>query len=418
MQQSLLTERTHLFCPCIKVAVLVDIEGPVDLGMLDAAIGQAVAANEIVCSTIGLNLDGKACYRPTGKPLYSLSLSAEPWEVLVASAHRRPSNLEEGPLLECFAQQLDAALQLVLVAHHLAGDGLSMAFLMQDIMRSLAGEPVVFKPLKLLCPSTIGDSRSLNPVMRFVLERQNSSWRKTGKAFTYSDYNRMVQAYWENRRIFIAHRRMEGESFAKLLQFAKKGNITLNSVLCTAMFKVKGGKVKLGLAVSVRPEGEQAMGNFASGISVQYRYNSSKDLALNAQAVQKRIRTKTQSNDARLFLLRFLQAIDPTLIDAAYFAAYDGYDHPIARRMQAMFGYEGSPAQIGISNLLRLPIQELYGDYRLARFSFIPPLVPNNASIMGVATLGSAMELSLIGSSEDTQTVLDRMVQELENLVE
>lgn len=160
------------------------------------------------------------------------------------------------------------------------------------------------------------------------------------------------------------------------------------------------------------------MGNFASGISVQYRYNSSKDLALNAQAVQKRIRRKTQSNDARLFLLRFLQAIDPTLIDAAYFAAYDGYDHPIARRMQAMFGYEGSPAQIGISNLLRLPIQELYGDYRLARFSFIPPLVPNNASIMGVATLGSAMELSLIGSSEDTQTVLDRMVQELENLVE
>ncbi|MPM11686.1 hypothetical protein SDC9_58036 [bioreactor metagenome] len=418
MQQSLLTERTHLFCPCIKVAVLVDIEGPVDLAMLDAAIGQAVAANEIVCSTIGLDLDGKACYRPTGKPLYSLSLSAEPWEVLVASAHRRPSNLEEGPLLECFAQQLDAALQLVLVAHHLAGDGLSMAFLMQDIMRSLAGEPVVFKPLKLLCPSTIGDSSSLNPVMRFVLERQNSSWRKTGKAFTYSDYNRMVQAYWENRRIFIAHRRMEGESFAKLLQFAKKGNITLNSVLCTAMFKVKGGKVMLGLAVSVRPEGEQAMGNFASGISVQYRYNSSKDLALNAQAVQKRIRKKTQSDDSRLFLLRFLQAIDQTLIDAAYFAAYDEYDNPIARRMQAMFGYEGSPAQIGISNLLRLPIQELYGDYRLARFSFIPPLVPNNASIMGVATLGSAMELSLIGSSEDTQTVLDRMVQELENLVE
>lgn len=417
MQQSLLTERTHLFCPCIKVAVVVDIKGPVDLAMLDAAIGQAVAANEIVCSTIGLDLDGKACYRPTGKPLYSLSLSVEPWEVLVASAHRRPSNLEEGPLLECFAQQLDAALQLVLVAHHLAGDGLSMAFLMQDIMRSLAGEPVVFKPLKLLCPSTIGDSRSLNPVMRFVLERQNSSWRKTGKAFTYSDYNQMVQAYWENRRIFIAHHRMEGESFAKLLHFAKKGNITLNSILSTSMIKVKGGKVKLGLAVSVRPEGEQAMGNFASGISVHYQYNSSKDFAENAQAVQKRIRKKTQSNDARLFLLRFLQSIDQTLIDAAYFAAYDGYDHPIARRMQAMFGYEGSPSQIGISNVLRLPIQELYGDYRLARFCFIPPLVPNNASIMGAATLGSAMELTLIGSSEDTQAALHRMVQELKNLV-
>lgn len=68
--------------------------------------------------------------------------------------------------------------------------------------------------------------------------------------------------------------------------------------------------------------------------------------------------------------------------------------------------------------MLRLPIQEVYGDHRLARFCFIPPLVPDNASIMGVATLGSAMELTLIGSSEDPQAALDRMVQELENLVE
>ncbi len=417
MQQTLLTERTHLFCPCIKVAVVVDIEGPVDLVRLHAAIEQAVAANEIVCSTIGLDPTGKACYRPTGKPLYTLSVSEEPWETLVASVHRRPSNLEEGPLLECFAKQLDSVLQLVLVAHHLAGDGLSMMFLVQDIMLSLAGKPVVFKPLTLLSPSSIGGSRSLNPVMRFLLERQNRSWRKTGKVFACSDYRRMVQAYWENRQMHIAHRRMEGESFAKLLQFAKKGNITLNSVLCTAMFKVQGGKMKLGLAVSVRPEGDQVMGNFASGISVHYQYNTSKDFALNTRAVQKRIRKKTDSDASRLFLLRFLQAIDQTLIDAAYFAAYDGYNHPIARRMQAMFGFKGIPVQVGISNLLRLPIQERYGAYRLKSVCFVPPLVPNNACIMGVATLGSAMELSLVGSTEDSKAVLDRMVQELEDLV-
>ncbi|NBK25346.1 MAG: hypothetical protein EOM68_25405, partial [Spirochaetia bacterium] len=123
MRTTLLTERTHLFCPCIKVAVVVDIEGSVDLARLDAAIRQAVAANEIVCSTIGLDPDGKAYYRPTGDSLYTLTVSEEPWEVLVASAHRRPSNLEEGPLLECFVKQSNLALQLVLVAHHLAGDG-------------------------------------------------------------------------------------------------------------------------------------------------------------------------------------------------------------------------------------------------------------------------------------------------------
>ncbi len=414
MQQSLLTERTHLFCPCIKVAVVVDIEGPVDLAMLDAAIGQAVAANEIVCSTIGLDPTGKACYRPTGKPLYTLTVSEEPWEALVASIHRKPSNLEEGPLLECFVKQLDSALQLVLVAHHLAGDGLSLSYFVQDVLRSLNNEELPFKALSQLSPKAIGDG--LNPVMHFLLERQNRSWRKTGKVFAFSDYQRMVHAYWENRQIHIAHCRMKDESFAKLLQFAKTRDITINSVLCTAMFKAKGEKMKLGLAVSVRPEGNHGMGNFASGISVHYQYNTSKDFVLNAQAVQKRIRKKTQSNDARLFLLRFLQAINQTLIDAAYFAAYDGYDHPIARRMQAMFGYQGSPAQVGISNLLRLPIQEIYGDYRLARFCFIPPLVPNNACILGVASLGSAMELSLVGQGQGTQALLDRIEQELEKL--
>ena len=421
MQTPLLTERTHLFCPSIKVAVVVNIEGAVSFAMLESAIRQAVAANEILCSTIGLDSDGTAYYRPTEKPLYTLSRSDEMWETLVATAHRKPCNLEEGPLLDCFVVQTEPDLQLLLVAHHLVGDGLSMALFVQDIMKALAGSPLVFKPLSLLSSDSVGDSRNLNPVMRFLLDRQNRSWRKTGKAFSYADYQRMVHSYWTDRGIHIASQNMHGETLEKLLHFAKAHKLTLNSIISTAMFKVKGEKAKLGIAASVRPEGYQGMGNYASGISVQYSYKSSKDFTENAQTIQRLIQKKTHSDDAKYFLLRFLQALDPTLIDAAYFAAYDGYDNPIAKRMQSMFGYHGKPTQIGLSNLMVLPIGAQYGPYRLSRFCFIPPLVPNNDTIVGVATLGMSMELSLIGSQRvslnETQTTLERVVHELMDLV-
>lgn len=418
MQTTLLTERTHLFSPSIKVAVVVDIEAAVSLEQLEAAIREAVAANEILCSTIGLDQEGNACYRRVGKPLYTLCLSQEKWEDLVGRQQSIACNLEEGPLLDCFVTRQEPDMQLLLVAHHLAGDGLSMALLVQDIMQALAGKSVAFKPLSVSAPSSIGDAGRLPPLMRFLLDRQNRSWRKTGKVFLFPDYQRMVHSYWKDRHIQITHQSVQAETLAGLLRFAKEENLTLNSIITSALFKVKEKREKLGLAVSVRPKECKAMGNFASGISLQYRYNDKKDFAWNAQTIQKLIQKKTSSDDAKFFLLRFLQGIDPTLIDATYFAAYDGYRNSIAKRMQRMFGYEGKPSQIGLSNLMQLPIEEQYGAYRLLRFCFVPPLVPNNASILGVATLGSCMELSLIGeSSGDNQTVLQRIVQELNALV-
>lgn len=237
----------------------MNIEGAVSLALLESAIKQTAAANEIPCSTIGLDPDGNTYYRPSKKPLYTLHLSEEPWETSAARQQSIPSNLEEGSLLDCFVVKMEPDVQLLLVAHHLAGDGLSMALL--------------------------------------------------------------VPSYWTNRGIRIAHQCVEGE------------------------------KAKPGIAVSVRPEGCKEMGYYAPGISVRYQYNKHKDFSENAQAIQK----KTHSDDVKYFLLRLLQGIDSTLIGAAYFAAYDGYDNLIAKRMQSMFGYHGKPAQIGLSNLMQLP---------------------------------------------------------------
>ncbi len=414
--QTLLTERTHLFSPCIKVSVVIDIEGPLDHPKLEEAIIQAVKANEILSCVIDLDSDGNAGYRPTGKPLYALTLSQEPWDVLVSAAHRRPSNLEKGPLLECFAKQQEHGFLLTLIAHHLAGDGLSLTYLVQDILRSLNGECPACKPLRLLDPAMVGDANMLHPVMHFLLERQNRSWRKAAKVFTYADYQRLVESYWTDRQLHVASLQVQEQTLAKLQAYAKSRELTINTLLTTALLKVKTERTKVGLALSVRPAGYEAMGNFASGISIHYRYAALKSFEENARLVQKLIQGKSSNDDSKYFLLRFLQAIDPTLIDAAYFSAYDGYDHPLAKRMQSMFGYQGRPAQIGISNLGRLSIQEQYGQYRLMHFRFIPPLVPNNACIMGAATLGSCMELSLVGSEQTDLPLLEQIVQVLEDI--
>jgi NRPS condensation-like uncharacterized protein len=60
-----------------------------------------------------------------------------------------------------------------------------------------------------------------------------------------------------------------------------------------------------------------------------------------------------------------------------------------------LMGYAGGQArELGITNLTRLDIPNVYGEYELRNVIFIPPVVSYAKHIIGVATMGDGMTIS------------------------
>lgn len=93
----------------------------------------------------------------------------------------------------------------------------------------------------------------------------------------------------------------------------------------------------------------------------------------------------------------------PSLVDAAYFSGYAGYENKAAGMVRDMFGYHGNPKGISVTNLGKLPIPSVYGAYQLKEFIFAPPLVPNAKRLFGAATLGEegVLNLTMTAGKED-----------------
>jgi hypothetical protein len=174
------------------------------------------------------------------------------------------------------------------------------------------------------------------------------------------------------------------------------------------------------MAASIREPGFTGMGNYATGISVKYQYNEKLSFINNAKNIQKKIYTKLEDPSKKYFLLQFMSHIEPTLIDAVYFNACGDYENKIARTFSKMFGYMGNPKGISITNLTKLPMETKYGVYEIKDFVFVPPLVLNAKRIIGVATMGRKMVLSLHirddKKAEEHREFFHKAVEYLKNL--
>ena len=78
----------------------------------------------------------------------------------------------------------------------------------------------------------------------------------------------------------------------------------------------------------------------------------------------------------KYFLLRFMGELRPSLVDAAYFSGYAGYENKAAGMVRDMFGYHGNPKGISVTNLGKLPIPSVYALTGLRNSSLRRPLFP------------------------------------------
>lgn len=389
------SERADLFDPNIYITFYVKVTGNPKTDALVRAVKEAFLANEATMSKVVLGEDGPARYERMEESGCRVSVTEKDWKTIVIENEKKEFRIDEGELLRVFVISSHQEKELLIIAHHLAGDGKSISYFLEDTMRALAGEKLEFKPLNLIKDDSFPENSKLPFFYRLYAKGFNRKWNKNGCNFNWDAYKEIHKTYWTYRSSNIIYRNFSPQEVDALRKKSKRAGVSVNSYIAAAFLGANPDNGCIGMPVDIRKDHNRSMSNQASGISVDYHYSPKLSFEENAKIVHKKVHRKLDRPVMRWFILRFLPLFEPSLLDSVLFAAYDLYQNRTSLKLAKILGYKGEKTrELGITNLGILDIPHIYGDYGLKDLLFIPPVVSYAKHIIGVVTMADGMRVS------------------------
>jgi NRPS condensation-like uncharacterized protein len=401
MDYRLLTERIHYYAPAINIVLAFTVGGNPNIEELKTAIRKGVDKHDIFRSRVVLNEEGEGYYEPIGETVVRIELlesyEEEDWKKLIYEQERIAFDFVHGELVRFFILRKADGIQLIIIAHHLCGDGLAVTYLLRDIMAALGNPGLATQrmPIRICTDKDIPKAAALRPHVRLLVRWGNKQWNKTKRVFRYEEFLSMFRHYWENHQTAVEDFIISGDTLIRLQEVCRNNKITMNTAIAAAFLLAIQTETESGYAVSVRPEGYEGMGNFASGVSIEHHPLKDASFWKNATAIQMQLHKKIKNVKKKYFVLEFMSKVEPTIMDSIYFNTYANYQDKIAESFGNMFRYNGNPRGMGITNLTRLGIPSTYGSYQIEDLRFVAPIVPNAKRIIGVVTLENTMAITM-----------------------
>ena len=386
----IVTERSNLFEPNVYITVCVEMAGKVCPHKLSAAVKQAFEANEATMSKIVLD-HGFAYYEKMSASNCKIEVKCENenWIEIVKQNEKIPFAIDKGELVRTFIIPSEDETQIIIMAHHLVGDGKSIIYFVKDIMNALSDIPLIYKPFTLLERNL--PQKGLPVIAKLYARYCKHKW--DNHFFTWQDFYDLHGKYWEKVSSDIRWETLSARETQRIKDDAKQIGCSVNSYIVTLFLQKYPNLCKVGIPVSIRQDKNEAMSNLTSGISIHYKYDAEKTFAQNALQVHKRISRKLKRY--KVFVLQFLGRLPVTLIDAVLFNTYNFCCERLAEKTAKVLGYSGKyKKDLGISNLTVIDIPVSYGNYEIKNIIFVPPAVSYSNNIVGVSTVNGRMTIS------------------------
>lgn len=383
------SERPNLFEPNDYISMVVTLSGTISQEEMEQAVRKAYANNEATSSKIVLEADGSAYYESleeSGCKVFFDSRNC--WEILKEN-EKCPFDLKNGELIRAFIIEEEQGMTMLLMAHHLAGDGMSMLYFIEDILLALNGKELTYKPMILLNREYLRKKARLPFAITLFVKKANRSWKKQGKIFTWEDYEAIHHTYWESHSSEIM---VQSYNLNELKKDCPKG-VTLNSYLIAILLRKFPESRAIGIPVSVR-DGNYSMSNQTSGVAVKHRYNTRFSLVENTVQIQKKIKRQLGNKNIKYFVLLLMEQLAPTLIDAVLMHTHSYYQNALVEKMSEILGYTGENGRdLGITNLMKVQFSGKYQKFQITDILFIPPKVSYTKQVVGIVTFGEMLHI-------------------------
>jgi len=394
MKNYIYSERVDLFEPNIYIEFLVPITGYPSTDQLIFAVKKAFAANEATMSKIVLE-NGVAFYERVPESGCKVTVTKEDWKAIIRANEKIPFSIDKGEMMRVFIRSNDEECFLFIMAHHLVGDGKSITYFIEDIMKVLSGQKLTDKPLHLITKDSFPKKSGLPLWVKIYVNFFNQKWKKAGRDFSWEDYYRIHNAYWKERSSVNIYEHFSTEMVNKIHTHAKETGVSFNSFLATAFLEANRNCHTLGMAVDARIDGNRCMSNQATGISVDMIYSDKVSFDENARRLHQNIYKKLNRPVMKYFVLQFMPLFIPTLVDSVLLHTYGLYQNKTTEKLAGVMGYtKGKTRELGITNLTKLDIPNIYGSYGIQNVQFIPPVVSYARHIVGVATMEDGMTIT------------------------
>lgn len=258
-----------------------------------------------------------------------------------------------------------------------------------DIMAALSGAHVSQRPIALCKPDKLSGSLPIS--VQLNTRMMNLRWQFAKRAFDFRDLKRLSDMYPVRDAILLR----------RSVNCVGPTVPDVCALSAAALMSVPGGA---DYGVVVVHGGDVArMGDYSSELVIGRKYDDARDVDANAAALREELDLLCADPGTLNYNAKYLHALAPTLIDAAYFAAYDEYGDPIARRLSQMRGLSGRARRVELHSPSCALLNSDFDGYRVDDCTLIPPLSPGARRSVGVARLGNRVTLTLRASGSENQ---------------
>lgn len=413
MKERIEKERIHLFSPYAVMITHVEMVGVVFEEKLREAVKNAVRKNEILNARVVIEEDGSAYYETQKfdeNPNETLRVLRNVyWKDIVKEQEKIAFDLDHGELLRIYYLINEEKQELLIIGHCLAGDAVSHAYFIEDIMKGMADIQVTAKPIQLCRAGKLPKESALSLGDRMQLKGISHNWKKEGIGFSEEEYYQLHTISWKEKETLIQYETFHKDALYRIAAFAQKQQVTVNSVILTAF-----AKASRELRSVAKSEGEQktssglkpdhivlelcmrdayqGMGDYAYPFDIAYLYDENLDFAQNVQ----KLHTKIHLNNPKEVYERtqWFSALPGTLVDSVYFELQERYVNPVTEAVMQRFGISARPKGMAVTNLVKVPIAPRYGGLTLKNYVYVAPLVPYARRVLGITMFQGTMNIS------------------------
>ena len=426
-------ERAMLMLP-FNVVLVGRVRGVVETSRVVETLAKLRSRHPMLGVRVQIEEDGSASFSSKGVPALSVHTEVrqddKQWLERVKTEFQTSFPLEMGPLVRCTVLHSAEGCDIILCGHHVVCDGMSLAYLLRDLLDRLS-TPKQETEQALIPPpidhTTVPNPLAINCLARFVMRLINKRWAKKGIQFTEADMYRLHERFWEeNKDLQILAWNMPPDSTADLVKRCRSEKVTVNAALwaafLAAQYDLQGDAVAYrqhsAMAVNTRkkltvPAGE-SFGFYASSLSLTLPYSPLLSFWDNARRIHTRILEELSTTN--LFRMLSAEHLHPTLLDALYYQKYGLLEETMPARLLRRMGWDRITYGYALTNVGRLDIPTTYGSLKLE--VLYGPLFYSDVEekMIGTITLGGRLSFLFVSKAsvvDDPASLRDTAMEHL-----
>ena len=404
--------------PNANVVLYGVFETAVSKDAIEKAVLYLSDKHKLMNCHIETDQEGKVWYVIDEKlsPEVNTSESQNINQILVNELKHR-FNFEKGPLIRF---TLLNQTTLIINCHHAICDGMSLIYLLKDIIKNLSGEKIKInqKMPVFLEPENIPEKPG-NPISRFFISFINNKWSKENITFSNQKYQEFHNNFWKEYKPIIITFKFSKKETANIISQCKQNNITVNTGLVTAflyaekqLFEQKDYSSKVivtdNLRTHLNDQPGESIGYFVSTVRPKLKYSEKKTFWENAQIFHKKIQRLLEKD---LFKNQVIGLFTPKVLDVMVLNRFRERDDKLVKILLNVAGMHKLNSTFTIANLGLIKI-----DDKLKIKTLFGPMAISNAmeKYISVLTINDELHFSICFDEND---VSQESIHKMEKLV-